>query len=159
MKQSTESAFPLESPFCFLTSPVIHLHRQLFIHQGNPCHDSSLTHSIYQIANSFGRVIVALILYTSIIKDTYKYIMGIHFAEFKSRNVPKGHFAVYVGETERKRFIVPLSYLKHSSFQKLLRRAEEEFGYDHPMGCLTIPCNVETFASVTCSLSSFKSWK
>ncbi|KAI3989504.1 hypothetical protein MKX01_022779 [Papaver californicum] len=42
--------------------------------------------------------------------------------------VPKGHCAVYVGETEKKRFIVPLSYLNHPSFQNLLSCAEEEFG-------------------------------
>ncbi|KAL5788783.1 hypothetical protein ACOSP7_005732 [Xanthoceras sorbifolium] len=63
--------------------------------------------------------------------------------------VPKGHFAVYVGETERKRFVVPISYLKHPSFQKLLRQAEEEFGFDHPMGGLTIPCSEEVFMDVT----------
>ncbi|KAI3911936.1 hypothetical protein MKW92_017302, partial [Papaver armeniacum] len=51
------------------------------------------------------------------------------------------HCAVYVGETEKKRFIVPLSYLNHPSFQNLLSYAEEEFGFDHPMGGLTIPCN------------------
>ncbi|MBA0822388.1 hypothetical protein Goarm_019193, partial [Gossypium armourianum] len=27
--------------------------------------------------------------------------------------IPKGHFAVYVGEAENKRFVVPLSFLKH----------------------------------------------
>ncbi|CAN1805268.1 Auxin-responsive protein SAUR20 [Linum perenne] len=27
--------------------------------------------------------------------------------------------------------------------------AEEEFRFDHPIGGLTIPCNEETFASVT----------
>ena len=83
--------------------------------------------------------------------------MGIHFPGSKRGNVPKGHFAIYVGEIERKRFIVPISYLKHQAFQKLLRQAEEEFGYDQPMGCLTIPCNEETFVNVTCSLSSYKS--
>ncbi|XVE67091.1 hypothetical protein DITRI_Ditri08aG0132200 [Diplodiscus trichospermus] len=31
--------------------------------------------------------------------------------------VPKGHFAVYVGEAEKKRFAVPISILKHPSFQ------------------------------------------
>ncbi|TXG67345.1 hypothetical protein EZV62_008620 [Acer yangbiense] len=58
--------------------------------------------------------------------------------------VPKGHFAVYVGETEKKRFMVPISYLKHPSFQNLLRQAEEEFGFDHPAGGLTIPCSEES---------------
>ncbi|KAK1572277.1 hypothetical protein Q3G72_030102 [Acer saccharum] len=58
--------------------------------------------------------------------------------------VPKGHFAVYVGETEKKRFMVPISYLKHPSFQNLLCQAEEEFGFDHPAGGLTIPCSEES---------------
>ncbi|XP_059647581.1 auxin-induced protein X15-like [Cornus florida] len=68
-------------------------------------------------------------------------------------DVPKGHFAIYVGETEKKRFVVLISCLKHPSFQNLLSQAEEEFGFDHPMGDLTIPCNKETFIDLTCSLS------
>ncbi|GMP64076.1 hypothetical protein CsSME_00025512 [Camellia sinensis var. sinensis] len=63
------------------------------------------------------------------------------------------HLAFYVGETEKKRFMVPISYLKHPSFQSLLRWAEEEFGYDNPMGGLTIPCKEETFIDITCSLN------
>ncbi|KAL5788768.1 hypothetical protein ACOSP7_005717 [Xanthoceras sorbifolium] len=63
--------------------------------------------------------------------------------------VPKGHFAVYVGEMERKRFVVPMSYLKHPSFQNLLCQAEEEFGFDHPAGGLTIPCSEEVFMDLT----------
>ncbi|MBA0758504.1 hypothetical protein Gotri_021494, partial [Gossypium trilobum] len=47
--------------------------------------------------------------------------------------IPKGHFAVYVGEAENKRFVVPLSFLKHPSFQNLLSQAEKEFGFNHPM--------------------------
>ena len=39
-------------------------------------------------------------------------------------NVPKGHFAVYVGEIQRKRFLVPISYLNHPSFVDLLDRIE-----------------------------------
>ncbi|KAJ4716685.1 Auxin-responsive protein [Melia azedarach] len=70
----------------------------------------------------------------------------------EATTVPKGHFAVYVGETEKKRFVVPISYLKHPSFQNLLSQAEEEFGFYHPMGGLTIPCSEEVFMDLTSSL-------
>ncbi|KAJ8446732.1 hypothetical protein Cgig2_002894 [Carnegiea gigantea] len=52
----------------------------------------------------------------------------------KSHGVPKGHVAVYVGDhnKEKKRYVVPLSCLSHPAFQKLLSRAEEEFGFNHP---------------------------
>ncbi|WOL09686.1 auxin-induced protein 15A-like [Canna indica] len=56
----------------------------------------------------------------------------------EAQDVPKGHFAVYVGE-KRSRFVVPISFLSRPEFQSLLRQAEEEFGFDHDMG-LTIPC-------------------
>lgn len=49
--------------------------------------------------------------------------------------------AVYVGESERKRFVVPISYLNEPSFVDLLSQAEEEFGFNHPEGGLTIPCS------------------
>uniref|UniRef100_A0A5B7AYZ7 Auxin-induced protein 15A-like n=1 Tax=Davidia involucrata TaxID=16924 RepID=A0A5B7AYZ7_DAVIN len=65
-------------------------------------------------------------------------------------DVPKGHFAVYVGEN-RSRYIVPISFLDHPEFQCLLRRAEEEFGFDHDMG-LTIPCEEVVFRSLTSTL-------
>ncbi|MQM04480.1 hypothetical protein Taro_037281 [Colocasia esculenta] len=62
-------------------------------------------------------------------------------------DVPRGHFAVYVGE-EKKRFVVPVSYLKHPLFQNLLHRAEEEFGLDQPEGGLRLPCSEHTFLRV-----------
>ncbi|XVE48933.1 hypothetical protein DITRI_Ditri01bG0041700 [Diplodiscus trichospermus] len=68
-------------------------------------------------------------------------------------NVPKGHIAVYVGEGNRKRFVIPISYLNHPLFQDLLNRAEEEFGFNHPMGGLTIPCSEEYFIGLTTSLN------
>lgn len=52
-----------------------------------------------------------------------------------------------------KRYVVPLSYLSHPSFQELLRHAEEEFGFNHPMGGLTIPCKEEAFINVTSELT------
>ncbi|CAN1785258.1 Auxin-responsive protein SAUR21 [Linum perenne] len=69
------------------------------------------------------------------------------------QDVPKGFLAVYVGEKQKKRFVVPLFYLSQPLFQDLLSMAEEEFGFDHPMGGLTIPCSEETFISATSSLS------
>ncbi|KAI7744060.1 hypothetical protein M8C21_006685 [Ambrosia artemisiifolia] len=65
-------------------------------------------------------------------------------------DVPKGHFVVYVG-INRSRYIIPISFLSHLEFQKLLRRAEEEFGFDHHMG-LTIPCEEQVFESLTSML-------
>ncbi|KAM7479381.1 hypothetical protein LguiA_027594 [Lonicera macranthoides] len=68
-------------------------------------------------------------------------------------DVPKGYFAVYVGEQEKKRFVVPISFLKQPSFQDLLSQAEEEFGFDHPMGGLTIPCRQDIFNDITSRFS------
>ncbi|PIA56088.1 hypothetical protein AQUCO_00700440v1 [Aquilegia coerulea] len=63
--------------------------------------------------------------------------------------VPKGHIAVYVGGSQKKRFVVPISYLNHPLFQDLLNQAEEEYGFSHPMGGLTIPCDEDAFIDLT----------
>ena len=68
-------------------------------------------------------------------------------------DVPKGYFAVYVGEHEKKRFVIPISFLNEPSFKDLLSQAEEEFGFDHPMGGLTIPCAEEILVDLTSRLS------
>ncbi|CAL5402209.1 unnamed protein product [Camellia sinensis] len=67
-------------------------------------------------------------------------------------DVPKGYLAVYVGESEKKRYVIPISYLNQPSFQDLLSQAEEEFGFDHPMGGLTIPCREDIFIDLTAQL-------
>ncbi|KAG5239065.1 indole-3-acetic acid-induced protein [Salix suchowensis] len=48
-------------------------------------------------------------------------------------NVPKRHIAVYVGELQKKRFV-------------------EDFGFNHPMGGLTIPCKEDSFIDLACRL-------
>ncbi|MCH81275.1 auxin-induced protein [Trifolium medium] len=73
-------------------------------------------------------------------------------AAAKSVEVPKGYVAVYVGE-KQKRFVVPISYLNQPLFQDLLNQAEEEFGYDHPTGGLSIPCNEVVFQRITSRLN------
>ncbi|XP_055825224.1 auxin-responsive protein SAUR32-like [Solanum dulcamara] len=63
--------------------------------------------------------------------------------------VPKGCLAVLcVGkEGEEKRFVIPMSYLAHHSFQLLLREAEEEFGFQQ-QGILKVPCQVSLFQNI-----------
>ena len=68
-------------------------------------------------------------------------------------DVPKGHFSIYVGEN-KKRFVIPVSLLNHHSFQELLSQAEEEFGFDHPMGGLIIPCAEDAFIDLVSKLSA-----
>ncbi|CAH8381042.1 unnamed protein product [Eruca vesicaria subsp. sativa] len=85
-----------------------------------------------------------------------KKILGRSLTAATSKRVPsaapKGFLAVYVGEAQKKRFVVPVSYLSQPSFQALLSKAEEEFGFDHPMGGLTIPCPEDIFINVTSRL-------
>ena len=73
----------------------------------------------------------------------------LHRSFSNAKNVPKGYLAVYVGdESKKKRLVIPLSYLNHPSFQDLLSQAEEEFGFDHSMGGLTIPCREDAFVDL-----------
>ncbi|XP_027355575.1 auxin-induced protein X10A-like [Abrus precatorius] len=70
----------------------------------------------------------------------------------KVMEVPKGYLAVYVGE-KMKRFLIPISFLNEPLFHGLLSQAEEEFGYSHPMGGLTIPCKEDEFLDITSRLN------
>ncbi|XP_040991116.1 auxin-responsive protein SAUR50 [Juglans microcarpa x Juglans regia] len=55
-------------------------------------------------------------------------------------DVKEGHFVVNAVEgDEPRRFVVPLSYLTHPTFVRLLEKAAEEYGFDHE-GALTVPC-------------------
>ncbi|GMN19085.1 hypothetical protein TIFTF001_045129 [Ficus carica] len=76
-------------------------------------------------------------------------LAGLKEAALKSSTVPKGYFAMYVGEEQKKRYVVPGSYLNEPAFQKLLSMGEEEFGYEHLMGGLTIPCREDVFIDLT----------
>ena len=79
--------------------------------------------------------------------------MGFRLPGLQRRvDVPKGYIAVYVGEEHKKRFLIPISHLNQPLFQDLLSQAEEEYGYDHPMGGLTIPCREDVFVEITSRL-------
>lgn len=72
----------------------------------------------------------------------------------ESSDVPRGHFPVYVGVSEKKRYLVPISCLKHPSFQDLLSQAEEEFGFKSSTGGLIIPCSEDVFIGASSSFPS-----
>ena len=73
----------------------------------------------------------------------------------KRVQVPKGYLAVYVGEGEddARRVLVPVLFLNHPLFGKLLKEAEEVFGFDHP-GRITIPCPISEFESVKTEIAA-----
>lgn len=58
-------------------------------------------------------------------------------------DIPQGYLAVYVGE-ERKRFVISTKYLNHQLFKALLKRSEEEFGFQN-QGGLAIACEPVLF--------------
>uniref|UniRef100_A0A803LI79 Uncharacterized protein n=1 Tax=Chenopodium quinoa TaxID=63459 RepID=A0A803LI79_CHEQI len=68
--------------------------------------------------------------------------------ENRARRAPKGHLTVYVGgAAEAKRVVVPVVYINHPLFKRLLEEAQEKHGFDHPGG-ITIPCPVSEFETV-----------
>lgn len=67
-------------------------------------------------------------------------------------DVPEGCLAVYVG-MERRRFIIHTEFLHSQVFRVLLKRSEEEFGYEH-QGGLRISCEVDLFENLLWQLKS-----
>ncbi|XP_015889244.3 protein SMALL AUXIN UP-REGULATED RNA 51 [Ziziphus jujuba] len=64
-----------------------------------------------------------------------------------SRRIPSGFLAVYVGSTERRRFLIPARFLNLPVFVALLKKAEEEFGFECSGG-LVLPCEVGFFEEI-----------
>lgn len=87
------------------------------------------------------------------VSKQFKTILKVNKAASCTSEIPKGFLTVYVGETEKKRYLIPVSYLNEPSFQDLLCKAEEEFGFDHPMGGLTIPCREDIFINIISRIS------
>ncbi|GMJ06131.1 SMALL AUXIN UPREGULATED RNA 34 [Hibiscus trionum] len=69
--------------------------------------------------------------------------------EAKRVGVPKGHLAVYVGESEgnTRRVVVPVIYFNHPLFGELLKEAERVYGFNQSGG-ITLPCGISEFEKV-----------
>ncbi|KAM0926872.1 hypothetical protein ACQ4PT_003047 [Festuca glaucescens] len=63
--------------------------------------------------------------------------------EEKRGKVKKGCLAVRVGEDQR-RVVIPIVYLYHPLFRRLLEAARDTYGY-HSSGPLRLPCSVDEF--------------
>lgn len=74
----------------------------------------------------------------------------------KPVEVPKGHLAVYVGESdgETRRVMVPVIYFNHPLFGQLLKEAERVHGYNHPGG-ITLPCRFSEFEKVKMRIAAW----
>ncbi|KZV47580.1 auxin-induced protein 6B-like [Dorcoceras hygrometricum] len=64
----------------------------------------------------------------------------------KKMKVKKGWLAVRVGleDEEFQRVTIPISYLYHPLFTRLLEKAHDTYGYD-ASGPLKLPCSVDDF--------------
>lgn len=70
-------------------------------------------------------------------------------------DVKEGHFVVHTfNDGKLKRFIIELDYLAHPGFLKLLKLAEEEFGFKQE-GVLVIPCGPNELQRI---LENRKDW-
>lgn len=73
-------------------------------------------------------------------------------------DVKEGHFAVMaVDDDGLRRFIVPLSFLTHPSFLRLLEQAAEEYGFDHH-GALTLPCRPTVLQRILADEERLHTW-
>ncbi|KAI4300312.1 hypothetical protein L6164_033704 [Bauhinia variegata] len=61
----------------------------------------------------------------------------------QQKGVKQGHFVVIATQGwKSERFLIELGYLHNPDFVKLLKQAEEEFGFSQ-VGALAIPCQPE----------------
>ncbi|XVF60968.1 hypothetical protein PTKIN_Ptkin08bG0090200 [Pterospermum kingtungense] len=70
--------------------------------------------------------------------------------EDKKAKVKKGWLAVEVGLEDDggfQRFVIPISYLYHPLFKRLLDKAHEVYGY-HTTGPLRLPCSTDDFLNL-----------
>ncbi|RWV94714.1 hypothetical protein GW17_00042721, partial [Ensete ventricosum] len=75
---------------------------------------------------------------------------GEEMQEDKKTKVKKGSLTVRVGLEDgedgggTRKFVIPISYLYHPLFKRLLESAQEVYGY-HSSGPLKLPCSVDDF--------------
>ncbi|KAK9716430.1 hypothetical protein RND81_06G232600 [Saponaria officinalis] len=73
----------------------------------------------------------------------------------KPGHVPKGHVAIYVEEPngDTHRVMVPVLFFNHYLFEKLLKEAEDVYGFEYP-DRITIPCRISEFEDVRARIAA-----
>lgn len=96
-------------------------------------------------------------LFNSVTTRDYSRVVHDSLIDSKPTHIPKGHLAVHVEEPEgdTRRVLVPVIFLNHPLFGKLLEEAENVYGYDHP-GQITIPCPISEFENVQTRIAAGK---
>ncbi|KAK8685016.1 hypothetical protein V6N13_041027 [Hibiscus sabdariffa] len=87
------------------------------------------------------------------IRSFFRFLCGsdsdpgyIRLGEEGRVGVPKGHLAVYVGESEV-RVVVPVIYFNHPLFGELLKETERVYGFNQSGG-IRLPCGISEFEKV-----------
>ncbi|KDP25623.1 hypothetical protein JCGZ_20779 [Jatropha curcas] len=80
----------------------------------------------------------------------------VRLGHAKPAEVPRGHLAVYVGESngDARREVVPVIYFNHPLFGELLKSAERVYGYNHSGG-IKIPCRYSEFEKVKMRIAAW----
>ncbi|KAK4799473.1 hypothetical protein SAY86_024838 [Trapa natans] len=73
-------------------------------------------------------------------------LLGLREDGYIPRDVPNGHFPIYVGENSR-RFVINIRLLDHPLFKDLLNVARDKYGFSSG-SILRIPCDEEMFVQV-----------
>ncbi|KAK7285020.1 hypothetical protein RJT34_19776 [Clitoria ternatea] len=75
-----------------------------------------------------------------------------------SKGVKQGHFVVIATQGWKpERFCIELGYLYHPDFVKLLKQAEEEFGFSQ-VGALAIPCEPDDLKRIIAMKKNRNYW-
>ncbi|PIA47352.1 hypothetical protein AQUCO_01400195v1 [Aquilegia coerulea] len=97
---------------------------------------------------SIGGSIVKINLSYTFTLTTFLVCSSKKMQEDKKMKVKKGWLAVRVGLEDEdggfQRFVIPIAYLYHPLFKRLLEKAKEIYGY-HTTGPLRLPCSVDDF--------------
>uniref|UniRef100_M1AR16 Auxin-responsive family protein n=1 Tax=Solanum tuberosum TaxID=4113 RepID=M1AR16_SOLTU len=95
------------------------------------------------------------LIYIELNDHGYPFALNNQQVYYKWRRFERPFCCLFWGEAKED-ICNPISFLNQPLFQDLLIQAEEEFGFDHPMGSVTIPCSEDVFIDLTSRLNRIR---